>query len=475
MRVQHPIFQTPNAVELTLEERETPSSYANYEEGRALGETMDMWRVQTEGYTEGAGQLVGVVSRDAGFFDSPDTEWISGGVNSKGPNAVAIGRHGNFFHWGFAASPKYMTEEAKLVLVNSVHYIAQFDRKPPVARKKQGVMVRKSVTGAIERITDEGYARVLASYAGYRASDEKAKAKIRARKEAGETLTDRDEAMLTRSPMEDPGRFDPVRGFLSEDEWTALGEDVEKLSAYLNANLGFMHPTGDWYELGIDAELREFGVANNDAEFLSAALRTLDDPAKKDAATTLLKRYSQQSFSSREDWARWYMTNQEAFFFSETAGYVWLVDTQGQAAESAAGAAAGKPELAPTKQMPVDHAISAVEGDATHAVYVDFKVLKGWHMYGEVPASAAYVPVSLQWTLPEGASMVGDWDRPIGHPDAEAPGLTWLVDEVQFRCELKGVDTSKGPVEVVCQLRYQACNDRMCLRPASEELRVTLK
>ncbi len=108
MRIQHDIFNTPNKVNLTIEEQATPSDYSSYTD--ELGSTMPMWRVQTEGYKDGNGQLIGLVSRDAGFLDSPDTEWISSGVNSKGPNAIAIGRHANFFHWGFAASPTFMTE-----------------------------------------------------------------------------------------------------------------------------------------------------------------------------------------------------------------------------------------------------------------------------------------------------------------------------------------------------------------------------
>lgn len=36
-----------------------------------------------------------------GFEDSPEAEVISSGVCAKSLDAVAIGRHGNFFHWGF--------------------------------------------------------------------------------------------------------------------------------------------------------------------------------------------------------------------------------------------------------------------------------------------------------------------------------------------------------------------------------------
>lgn len=72
-----------------------------------------MWKVQNKGYQTHEGFRVGMVARPWGFEDSPDAEYISSGVCAKTLDAVAIGRHGNFLHWGFAASPADMTEEAK--------------------------------------------------------------------------------------------------------------------------------------------------------------------------------------------------------------------------------------------------------------------------------------------------------------------------------------------------------------------------
>ena len=52
-----------------------------------------MWVVQTG--EPGETVDYGVVSDGHGFEDSPDCERISGGRNSKGPHAVAIGRQAN--------------------------------------------------------------------------------------------------------------------------------------------------------------------------------------------------------------------------------------------------------------------------------------------------------------------------------------------------------------------------------------------
>ena len=82
-------------------------------------DSLPMWRVQKEGYMSKRGIRVGMVSRPGGFEDSPEAEIISGGVSGKTWDAVAIGRHGNFLHWGFAASPDDMTEEARDVFANA--------------------------------------------------------------------------------------------------------------------------------------------------------------------------------------------------------------------------------------------------------------------------------------------------------------------------------------------------------------------
>lgn len=42
---------------------------------------------------------------------------------------MAIGRHGNFLHWGFAALSDDMTDEARDVFANAVVYIAGFAGK----------------------------------------------------------------------------------------------------------------------------------------------------------------------------------------------------------------------------------------------------------------------------------------------------------------------------------------------------------
>ncbi len=137
INTKHQIFNGPFKVKLTIENLPTPKPALEFQRyyKEKIPATVDMWRVQTQGYMTSPGFRIGMVCRPWGFTDSPDTEIISGGVSLKSPDAIAIGRHGNFFHWGFAASPDFMTEEAKVVFANAVSYTAKLKGERVISRK----------------------------------------------------------------------------------------------------------------------------------------------------------------------------------------------------------------------------------------------------------------------------------------------------------------------------------------------------
>lgn len=103
---EHPIFHGPFEVNISVELKPTPSEAFRFvrTDGQPLPDSLEMWRVQTKGYKTEEGFRPGMIARPWGFADSPDAEYISGGVSAKDIDAVAMGRHGNFFFWGFSAS-----------------------------------------------------------------------------------------------------------------------------------------------------------------------------------------------------------------------------------------------------------------------------------------------------------------------------------------------------------------------------------
>ncbi|MEM8712737.1 MAG: protein-disulfide reductase DsbD domain-containing protein, partial [Planctomycetota bacterium] len=471
----------------TLTDRPTPPSYANYPEGRGLGETMPMWRVQTEGYTTHEGQLIGVVSRDDGFLDSPDTEWISGGVNSKGPNAVAIGRHGNFLHWGFAASPTFFTDEAKDVFENAVHYIARFDGASPIARKKQGTMMRTAIDRAIHSLSEAGYAETVARYEGYRADERARKAAIRAREKAGETLSEQDRRMLDVPLTAIPPRIDAASRLVSADTLESLDHDPERVAAHLASVRPYMRPSG-WYELAPDPDLVRLGIANDDPRLLEAAVAMLKT-ADAALGNRLLARYTNACPGTPLQWKEWLETHHDRLFFTEAGGYLWLVDTTDGARAassrprpaSSPGAGAPSPSASErasvqaTARSPFAAGLSAKSlGDGRFEITLEVDVFRGWHAYDNVPASMAYRALTHQLDLPDGVTQVRPWKRPASHPSKEAKDLTVFDGRLLFVTEVQRAASAAPGIAIAATVGYQVCDDRSCLPPSTLSLTSTL-
>lgn len=203
----HPVFKGPFKVKMTTETLPTPEDayHYNYFYDSPLPESMPMWRVQTKGYKTDQGFPIGMVSRPWGYTDSPEAEYISSGVCAKTIDAVAIGRHGNFLHWGFAASPRYMTEEAKIVFVNAVAYISKFKGTKIIARKMNDRIATR------EYLKEVGYLVSRKSYEDRMTSDSIWTVKSRnmynnilAKQKAGEELSAAEKQQLSYG---DPGEF----------------------------------------------------------------------------------------------------------------------------------------------------------------------------------------------------------------------------------------------------------------------------
>ena len=470
MRVDHDIFSTPHAVDLTIEQRPTPEAYAR----SGLGETMAMWRVQTEGYTERKDMLSGVVSSDSGFHDSPDVEWISGGINTKRPGAVALGRHGNFFHWGFAASPTFMTEEAKLVFVNTVHYISRFDGQAPIAKRQPGTATRDRIEGALARITEAGYAQELEMHRYYVERITARNAEIQARIDRGEEVSDTDRRLLKSRMPRKPTRFLPVKRYVDDETWPQIDGDEAAIRRYFAERLPYMHNSGR-YKLAVDEELRSFGVGNADIALLDRAVTELAGGRRAELARTLLERYTNERFETAGEWSAWLRENRERLFFTEVGGYKWLVDTRG-GAEPADPAPAGDGSdtvgavmgpLSPTADDPVVGAATVTNlADGRHEITLRVAILDGWHGYRDVPEGSPYVPMTVALELPANTAIDGEWTLPNASPSTEQPELTLYEGEVEFRCRINGL-LPLG-TEITCVVSYQVCNEHMCLPPMTE-------
>lgn len=279
----HPIFQGPFPVKPTLHEMATPAHYRMV--SPELGETMPAWRVhrdRCDGY-------VGVVADGFGFEDSPDAEWIASGRNSKNARAAALARHGQFFHWGFAATPPQMTDEARLVFLNTLAYMARFAGQKPI-------------------VVGEGRSRDwLAAYLGGRPRVVPPQIEALLRKQGGELQGEAVE--LSKYILEQ----------LPEAWLAAVGQDREKLQQLCAQELGFVHRDGKRWQ--VDEDCKALALDNRTVALLQRCTELLGKGgADADRARRILERYTAERFATADEWQRWLAGNGEKLFHSDVVG-----------------------------------------------------------------------------------------------------------------------------------------------------------
>lgn len=282
---RHEIFQGPFPVDLQFEEADTPENYRHWPGGTELGNKLKVWKVQNK---EFPAVDPGLVSDPYGFGDSPDAEVISSGINSKGPEAVALARHGNFFLWGFSGQPSDMTESGRNSFLNAICYIKKFDRKPPLVRK-----------------TSSGRRWALV-YAGYR---------------------------------KDYGDQDFVKRLFPKALLEEFGADGDKYLKYYQDNLEYLQPGENGFE--VDTDVKQLGLSNRKIELLDRCATMLEQNDQAEHALRILKRYTTEDFGQPDEWRAWLERNRDRLFFTDTGGYKFLVAQPAEQSDEKSTTSAG--------------------------------------------------------------------------------------------------------------------------------------
>lgn len=296
MRLDHAIFNTPLNAEVVLE----PNDWEKEFDPRGT------WLVQTGELGSGKGNDYGVVSDGHGFEDSPDCERISGGINSKGPYAVAIGRQANLLQWGFYAAPDRMTASAKKVFRNAIVYMKQFDGQRPLVEKKA----------------------------------------------RGRGWYDQYVAMVRKLPAMDEKLRDSYQSYLKRSFPAAViakvGMDADALDKWLQANVEYIY-AAERYKLDVDDDLKQLKLSNRKPEFLDWITAKLTSHPKNELALKLARRYLGENGDSAKAAIAWIRKNRKRLFFSDQGGFRWLCDTSTGTAKPAIESSTGKPQV-PQKQ-----------------------------------------------------------------------------------------------------------------------------
>ena len=418
-----------------------------------LGETIKVWRVQKRGWSlespQDVSYLPGMVSDPCGFLDSPDCEFIASGLNIKSPEAVAIGRQGNFLLWGFYSPPSDLMPEARKCLVNAICYIKKFDGQMPLVRKTRGVAgARQSAlvnASVFKMILDREW------FIGTQP----------------ESLRNHPEkiAELHRERVQHYRDL-----FFPQELRQAFGNDPERYISYYRDNLEFLCPSrGPGFPFAVDEDVKGLGLSNRKVELLDRCISMLEHGDQPDRALRVLKRYTTEDFADAKEWRMWLEAHRDRLFFTDVGGFKFMI-----APESMRGAsrtATGRPE--PDSEHPVvSHAELSprkVKAGESLDLVVRVKTAPTWHIYAAEGSRGPGASTALKLELPKGIKPEGEWTGP--ESSRGLGGQMIHEGAFEFRRKLRvDRDAAQGSIRVLCEFSYQACNLRSCQPPTKNNL-----
>ncbi len=478
INTKHEIFNTPVKVKLTMVTRPTPESFFNGFQGLKTPKEMPMWKVVKEGSPTDGKYIIGMVSHGEGFNDSPDAEAISGGVCLKNAEAVALGRQGNYFMWGFAASPDYMTGEAKDVFVNAVCYIKKYDRQLPIVKKVQ-IETREWIEERIYRTDKSLYEKAIISRQEGNARMLKLQQALKDKKAAGEDIGYANEMFLKMPASNETESFaDYLKGQNGAELFSRFGENTALYHKYYRDNYEYFYPA-DAYSLQLDTDVRKLRISNRKTALLEKCIGMLEKNQDPAGAQRILERYTTEKFTTAAGWRNWFTKNKAKLFYTEAGGFKFMVNTIGAtpapAGESARVIEDNSKAAEPTLSDPVSVSAKLVYAtDKKSAdLFINANMLKGWHLYAFVPSDSPFIQTEPRLELPEGAVTVKDWQTPAALPFPGSKGVFVFEGKVFYKIRIDCSAAKPGSI-IKCGLFYQTCNDNKCLQPTTKMVEVPI-
>ncbi len=476
---KHPIFKGPFKVKLTMKTKATPASafeYAYFVDEKIPAQ-IPMWEVQTKGYQSDPNFRIGMVARPWGYTDSPDAEYISSGVCAKTIDAVAIGRHANFLHWGFAASPRFMTDEAKTVFANAVVYISKFAGKPIARKYNDRIATREYLKEKKYLATRAAYEDRLKSDAEWNANLLKEQQAVKDKQAAGKAITKREEQLLDYTPEPKPSYEDFLKRY-NKDLFDQFGTDEQAYIRYYDENKPYFYGGKGMYDITVDEDAKSLGIANSDKRLLDKAISLWETGQDVAKAKRILYRYTLLRYDNARQWREWYNRYQSKLFFTESGGWFYLVNstepnTPGndysvlKKEEAEEKLPTLKEETSVTNPVSLSANVEYA-GNGEKQIVLRAKIHDGFHIYAMVSPKDPFIPTEIKFEPSEGCQLAGKLALP--HASIlNADGTTIYTGDVIFRQAVSG----KGKVKIT--VNYQCCDSHACLMPQEKEITVNIQ
>jgi hypothetical protein len=242
------------------------------------------------------------------------------------------------------------------------------------------------------------------------------------------------------------------RHFAGEELPPLLLESAAARESWFAERRSFLHPADDgskWetaYQLAVDPECKELGVANDSLAFLDALAARLAKDVADPLAATLLARYVPNVAAT--ELGAWLAKNRDELYFTEAGGWIWRVK----------GERASSPALKVTGTSADD--VVNVKAEVTGTTLtITLRIREGWHLY--TPDSKD--PKAVRVAIASGSAF-----EAAGAPDCGEDSGAVLAGFCQIQLPLRRVVVGEA---LSVQLTYTACDAATCKPPKTVQMR----
>ena len=284
-----------------------------------------------------------------------------------------------------------------------------------------------------------------------------------------------------------------------------FGFNEELYKKYYQDNYNYFYAKDPFgYDLDVDEDARDLGIANNDIKLIDTAISLIEkNESAKDQPQNpyrqskefsdyqmgkrILDRYTLVRFETAKEYRDWFTKYKDKMFFTDSGGWLWLINTQDKSVPGndykvrpdfhehidrtfkADGAAApapkgprGKRAAAVNRDNPV--AYVARYDAQKHEIVIEQTIFEGFHTYASLGKDDPFILTEVEITL-NGGEKVGELKKPAAKP-FEGGKATIYEGFGEFR------QAVKGSGEATITIHYQACDASMCHMPKDVTLKV---
>ena len=256
-----------------------------------------------------------------------------------------------------------------------------------------------------------------------------------------------------------------------------FGTDVAAYEKYFKENTPYFYATLDGYDLMLDEDAKSLGIANNDKRILDRAISLWEKGEDVEKARRLLHRYTLLRYDNPKEWRAWYKKYEKQLFFTESGGWLWLVNSQDPTTpgndysvlkyNEDDVAAMTQVKEATSTDNPVQLAAAIESEGEEKTLVVKMKIHPGYHIYAVVSDKDPYIENTYDISFEGDGKLSGELQKPSGRL-LNSTGTVVFEGEQVFKQKF----TAKANGTVSFTINYQACDNHSCLQPMSKTLKV---